>query len=121
MESEQGRWRVDDYVTASGVRPIREFVQTLTERDRVEAVALIKLLGERGNALRRPQSAPLGDGLFELRGSQVRMFYVFRPGRRITVLDGVVKKQRRVPADALRRARRYQKEITAKDAIEARE
>jgi hypothetical protein len=49
------------------------------------------------------------------------MFYVFRPGRRITVLDGVVKKQRRVPADALRRARRYQKEITAKDAIEARE
>ena len=120
MTSEQGTWRVDDYTTASGDRPVRDFTQTLTDRDRVEAVALIRLLEEWGNTLRRPQSAALGEGLFELRGSQVRIFYLFRPGRRIALLDGMLKKQRRVPADALRRARRYQKEIRARDASKAR-
>lgn len=77
----------------------------------VEAVALIKLLEERGNTLRRPHSASLGGGLFELRGDQVRIFYVFRPGRRIALLNGVLKKRGRVPAEALRLARRYQKEV----------
>lgn len=37
-----------------------------------EALALVKLLEEKGNGLRRPQSAALGDGLFELRGKKAR-------------------------------------------------
>ena len=41
-----------------------------------------------GPRWRRPQSGALGDGLFELRGKQVRLFYVFLPGRLIVLLDG---------------------------------
>jgi hypothetical protein len=36
--------------------------------------ALVKLLEEQGNLLRRPQSGALGAGLFELRGKEVRLF-----------------------------------------------
>lgn len=113
MASQQVGWTIDEYATADGERPIRAFISVLTGRAKVEAVAWIKLLEERGNALRRPQSAPLGGGLFELRGDQARIFYLFRPGRRIVLLNGVLKKQRKVPAEALKRAKRYQKEIRA--------
>jgi hypothetical protein len=53
----------------------------------------VKLLEEQGNQLRRPHSGMLGDGLFELRGEQVRIFYVFFPGRVAMLLDGEIKKR----------------------------
>ncbi|MGH7860545.1 MAG: type II toxin-antitoxin system RelE/ParE family toxin, partial [Candidatus Binatia bacterium] len=71
----------------------------------------IKLLQERGNTLRQPESKALGEGLFELRGTQVRMFYVFRPGRRAVLIDGIVKKRRDIPADVLERMRKLADKI----------
>jgi len=69
-----------------------------------------------GNQLRPPRSEPLGDGLFELRGHQVRIFYGFRPGRRIVLLDGMVKKRDKIPTRVLERVRGYQQEVRTKDA-----
>jgi hypothetical protein len=114
--AEHGLWAVDVYEPAPGQSPVRAFIAGLTGRDRVDGVALIKLLEERGTQLRRPRSAALGGGLFELRGTQVRLFYMFRPGRRATLLDGLIKKQDRIPADVLRRVRRIHKTLAAMDA-----
>jgi len=44
-------------------------------------------------------------GLFELRGHQVRMFYIFLPGRRAVMLDGMIKKQDGIPSEVLERVR----------------
>jgi hypothetical protein len=78
-------------------------------------VALVKLIEERGNRLREPQSKALGKGLYELRRNQVRIFYMFGPGRRmVTLLSGIIKKQDRIPQGALDTARSY------KAAVEAR-
>ena len=66
------KWKVEEH----GPR-VRNFISGLTDvRAFDEAAALIKLVRERGNRLRRPRSAPLGGGLFELRGEQVRIFYI---------------------------------------------
>ena len=54
---------------------------------------------------------PLGGGLFELRGEQLRIFYRFRPGHRIVFLDGMVKKRNDIPHDVLERVRQLQKEV----------
>ena len=63
---------------------VQSFIGTLDDdRGHDEANALIRLLGVRGNRLGEPRSKSLGDGLFELRGKTVRIFYTFRPGRRI--------------------------------------
>lgn len=113
-------WLIDEYRDASGKSFIREFLSNLKGRDKVEAWALIKLLGERGNQIRPPKSRALGDGLFELRGHQVRIFYVFRPARRITLLDGIVKKQDKIPSRVLECIRGYQREILAMDAKASR-
>lgn len=70
-------------------------------------VALLQLVEARGNRIRLPHSRSLGKGLHELRSkkSGVRMFYVFRPGQRVVVLDGIVKKQDKIPAAMLARMR----------------
>jgi len=69
------------------------------------------LLADRGNQLRPPRSKPLGDGLFEMRGQQVRIFYTFRPARRIVLLDAMVKKRDNIPSDVLARVRGLNKQV----------
>ena len=63
-----------------------------------------------GNKLREPHSKALGDGLFELRRNQVRLFYMFEPGQIIRLLGGMVKKQDRIPSDVPAQMRGYQKD-----------
>jgi len=100
-------WEVQEHRTR-----VREFVAGLTD-DRAfdEATALIKLFAERGNLLREPRSKPLGDGLFELRGKQVRIFYTFRPRQRIVLLDGMIKKRNDIPPEVVKRVRALQKQV----------
>ena len=113
VEVAEALWTLDEYgLTPSGESPIRAFLATLGATDRVEAFALIQLARERGNMLRLPHSKALGDGLHELRGKQVRIFYTFRPGRRIVLLEGLVKKRDDIPPVVLRRIRKIQETIT---------
>ncbi len=109
-------WRIERLVLDTGESPVQTFLEGLTGEDRVDALALLKLLAESGNTLRLPHSKPLGGGLFELRGRQVRMFYVFRRGRRAVLLDGMVKKRGDIPPTVLKRVRRYQRELEVAEA-----
>lgn len=120
MAEEQGGWTIDEDTTEGRESPVRAFISGLRGRDEVDAVALIKLLEERGNILRPPHSKALGAGLFELRGNQVRVFYVFRPGRRITLLHGILKKQDEIPLKEMRHVRRLQQAVLATDRKEAK-
>jgi hypothetical protein len=80
-------------------------------RDYSDAGALLELLRIHGNQLRPPQSKSIGEGLFELKGKQVRLFYVFRPGHRVIILGGMVKKRSDIPPDGLVRLRRLAKQV----------
>ncbi len=111
-----GPWAIDDFRTEQGNAPVRAFIAALTGRDRDEAFALVKLLEEQGNALRRPQSGILGEGLFELRGKQVRIFYMFLPGRRVVLLDGETKKRDDIPPRTLKRMRGYRDTVLRREA-----
>ena len=106
-------WELGFYETPAGTRPAQDFLDGLIGAARREAIAGLRLLATDGAAVRLPHSRALGDGLFELRGraSGVRLFYMFRPGRRIVVLDGVIKKRDELPAAVLRRVRRLQHDV----------
>ena len=56
-------WTIEAYETEQGERPTLRFLEGLGGRNESEAVALVKLLQERGSSLRRPQSAALGGGV----------------------------------------------------------
>ena len=106
-------WTIEDYRTPAGQSRLRQFLDGLeNQQDRKEAAGLIKVLQIRGNLLREPLSEALGEGLFELRGDQVRIFYTFRPGRLIVLLDGLIKKRGKVPPAILRRMRAMKKQVT---------
>ena len=112
------KWTVEWYATAKGDKPLKAFLEGLKddEENFADALALLELLEAKGNALRPPRSESLGGGLFALRAHPrpVRIFYVFRPGRRIIVLDGMVKKKDRIPADVLKRMRGYQRDVESR-------
>jgi hypothetical protein len=60
----QPLWTIDAYEAESGAKPAWSFIEGLEGRDKVEALALVKLLEEKGNTLRRPHSGALAEGLF---------------------------------------------------------
>ncbi|MBI1848191.1 MAG: type II toxin-antitoxin system RelE/ParE family toxin [Candidatus Rokubacteria bacterium] len=106
-------WTVLDYERRPDEFPIRLFVGGLDGRNARDAAALCDLLAARGNEIRGTRSK-LVEGqrnLFELRGHQVRIFYLFLPGRRIVLLDGIVKQQDRIPAADLARVLGYQADV----------
>lgn len=106
------RWTVHSLKT-SRETTLTEFLDGLSDDAAAEAEALVEMLEEHGNRLRPPISKPLGDGLFEARGltTNVRLFFVFAPGRRIVVLDGYVKKRARIPPPVMVRLRKLQKDV----------
>ncbi len=111
-----GPWTIEEYVTASGRNLALRFLSGLNRQDKAEAIALLKLLGERGNKLGMPHSKALGRGLLELRGRHgVRLFYTFRPGRRVVLLDGMVKKRGDIPPDMLDRLRDLLVDLKARE------
>lgn len=111
MDIEKVAWTIEEYETARGENLVLTFLSGQTGKVRTEAIALLQLLRERGNALGMPHSKSLGQGLFELRGTQVRIFYMFRPGHKMILFDAMLKKQDRIPQKTLERLRRFQKEI----------
>jgi hypothetical protein len=108
-------WSIEEYELPSGERPFEKFVRTLSGAAKVRVTSIRPLLRQ-GNALRLPQSKALGCGLFELRDPcGVRIFYVFRPGRRVMILGGYLKKRQDIPKRVLRTMRHYQADVEAND------
>lgn len=110
---EQNDWELRWAATRSGERPCKTFLERLAGENSARALALIEILQRRGNLLREPQAKALGHGLHELRSGQVRVFYMFLPGRRIVLLDGMIKKQDEIPAHVMKRLRKMQRVVVA--------
>ncbi len=66
-EAKPDDWIVDFYERANGRKPALEFFNSLSTDEKVFVARGFKRLEEHGNKLPRPHSAPLGNGLFELR------------------------------------------------------
>ncbi len=105
-------WTVDEHKTVGGRSHFAEFVAGLADGKDIKDVAVLTgALRALGNQLREPRSKPLEDGLFELRGTRVRIYYGFLPGRRAVLVGGYVKKRTDTPADVLRLMRARLKEV----------
>jgi phage-related protein len=110
-KEEKRGWKIGEYTAPNGEKPVITFLLGLKGKHKRQAIALLQLLAERGNMLREPQSKMVDTGLFELRGHQVRIFYTYRPGQRIELLDGFVKKQDEIPWEVLKRVRAYRQAL----------
>jgi phage-related protein len=75
------KWHVLYYSAKDGSMPIMEYIHNLSISERAKAMAIIKLLEDKGPDLPRPYADLLEDGIHELRikltGTQVRVLYFF--------------------------------------------
>ncbi len=99
------------YTMEDGTEPAWEFLRSLNKDMRAKIYRLIDMLEELGPSLRRPYSAPLGDGIFELRaqfGSDIsRVLYFFIVNGRAVLTHGFIKKTEKTPPAEIERAKRY--------------
>ena len=102
------------YDRIDGTKPAEEFIDGLDKGMQLKMLRVIDRLKSSGPSLRRPYSAPLGDGIFELRaqyGSDIsRVLYFFIVNGRAVLTHGFIKKTQKTPPAEIERARRYRNE-----------
>jgi phage-related protein len=65
------------FVDERGGKPIKEFIRALPKNERAKILAYVIELKRQGNNLRRPMADYLGNGIYELRPKDNRIFYFF--------------------------------------------
>ena len=97
------------YETEDGKTPVEDWMDSLEPKMRAKLIAMLLLLEEKGNALRKPYTESLGDGIFELRAIQgnniSRALFFFYFNQRIIVTNGFIKKQQKTPANEIQLAK----------------
>ena len=87
------------YAKQDNSEPVTEFLLSLPPKMQSKVLRQLDMLAEFGNRLREPYSAPLEDGIFELRikqGSDIsRVLYFFFVGNKIVLTNGFIKKTRK--------------------------
>ena len=76
---------------------------------------ILEMIEDFGPALGKPHTAPMGDGLFEIRAKGKegigRAFFCTVKGKEIIILHSFVKKTQRTPKKELEKARRRLREL----------
>jgi phage-related protein len=109
--AEQMQFQVEFYDTEDGRTPTQEFLDSLEPKMNAKMVGLMEILEEKGYSLREPYSAPLEDGIFELRavqGSNIsRALFFFYVEGRIVITHGFIKKTQKTPRAQIELAKKY--------------
>lgn len=111
-------FKVVFYAGDNGKEPVMEFLNSLDIKMRAKMLRTIELLQENGAALRSPYSAPISDGIFELRakvGTDIsRVLYFFFSGRTVVLTNGFIKKTQKTPAAEIKLACKYREDYLAR-------
>src|SRR5512141_2364813 len=110
----QRKWVVEFYRKANGRCPTEEFLDSLTNDEKVFIRRSIKRLEEFGNQLKRPYAAPLRDHIMELRKrthqGNVRLFYFFFDGEKFIITHGFKKKSDKVLVSEIDKASEFRRD-----------
>ena len=113
------QFQVEFYDTEDGRTPAQEFLDSLEPKMNAKMVGLMEILEEKGYSLREPYSAPLEDGLFELRavqGSNIsRALFFFYVEGRIVITHGFIKKTQKTPRAQIELAKKYREDFFARE------
>lgn len=103
--NDEAPWIVEFYSDRRGRSPARDFLRSLNEHERAEALRFIRLLREQGIDIGMPYARPIA-GMWELRPGPNRFFYVAIRGRRFVVLHGYRKRSQVAPKAEIETAQR---------------
>ena len=106
-------FKTEFYEAENGDEPAKEFIMSQNVKMKAKIFHMIELLEDYGTELRDPYSAPLEDGIFELRCKQgtdiTRILYFFYYEGRIILTNGFVKKTQKTPRSEIAKAKKFRK------------
>ena len=85
------------FVDERGRNPVKEFIKSLPVNDRTKILAYLTALYRQGHNLRRPMAGYLGNGLYELRPKNNRIFYFFFMRDSVVLIHVIRKKTDKIP------------------------
>ena len=110
-EEFMSKFEVEFYELDNGIKPAKEFILSQAPKMRAKLLGLVDILEENGTELRKPYSAPLGDGIFEQRcifGNDIaRVLYFFYYEGKIICTNGFIKKTQKTPPEEIEKAKKY--------------
>ena len=108
------QFELEFYETETGEKPVEAFLLSLDIKMRAKMTRMMELLEEKGTELRRPYTAPLDDGIFELRcqqtGNITRALFFFYLQGKIIVTNGFTKKTPKTPPREISLAKKRRKD-----------
>ena len=117
-------YTVEFYETEDGDKPVFDFMISLEPKMRAKVGAMMQLLAEKGNELRKPYTEHLDDGIFELRtiqGNNIsRTLFFFYAGHRIIITNGFIKKTQKTPPKEISLAKARRKDFCRREAERSR-
>lgn len=85
------------FVDERGDNPVKEFILRLSVKERAKVIAYLDELKVKGHTLRRPIADYLGEGIYELRPRDNRIFYFFYLRENAVLLHAIRKKTDKIP------------------------
>jgi len=85
------------FVDERGRKPVQEFIEALSIKERAKIFAYIAELKTQGHNLRRPMADYVGHGIYELRPKSNRIFYFFFLKDSVVLLHAIRKKTDKIP------------------------
>jgi phage-related protein len=99
------------FVDENDCVPVREFINSLTEKEQAKVYAYINELKKQGNNLRRPMAGYLKKGIYELRPKDNRVFYFFYLGNNVVLIHAIKKNTKKIPEKDLKLCTKRKHEI----------
>ena len=85
------------FIDEKGNRPVKKFIFSLPTKERTKIRAYMAELKQQGHNLRRPMADYIGEGIYELRPKNNRIFYFFFLRDRAVMLHAIRKKTDKIP------------------------
>ena len=106
------------FVDERGDKPVEEFILKLPPKERAKIVAYLNELKTQGHNLRRPMADYLGEGIYELRPQDNRVFYFFYLRENAVLLHALRKKMDKIPQNDMNLCIKRKREVEEYGNIE---
>jgi phage-related protein len=111
-------WYVYYYPKDNGTMPVKDYIDSLSLRERAKTMAFIALLEDKGPNLSRPYADIFEDGIHELRikltGTQVRILYFFCFKDIIVLTHAFEKHTKAIPEAKIKSAKESRSDFLAR-------
>ena len=106
------------FVDERGKNPVKEFISSLKVKEQAKVFAYINELLQQGHNLRRPIADYLGEGIYELRPKDNRIFYFFFLKDSAVLVHAIKKRTASIPKNDLVLCLERKKKVAGMNCVE---